>query len=130
MLFTVKTKKQLPEIERDLKDAAARHQFGVLAVHDLRETMSNKGIQLGMDCRIYEVCNPAQAKKVLDANGAVSTALPCRISVYGSAGDYTLATLLPTALMQVFGNPDLGDVATEVEAVIRDMMQAAGAISQ
>lgn len=128
MLYTIKTAKTLAQIEQDLKDSAARNQFGVLAVHDLRETMRNKGIELGMDCRIYEVCNPGQAKKVLEANGAVSTALPCRISVYGAEGDYTLATLLPSALMEVFHSPALGVVAAEVEAVIRTMMQeAAGA---
>jgi len=71
------------------------------------------------------VFNPLQAKRVLEANGAVSTGLPCRISVYGTEGDYSLSTLLPTALMKMFASPELEPVAQEVEAVIKTMMQDA-----
>lgn len=127
MLHTIPSHRTLPEIEQALQDSAARHKFGILAIHDLRETMRKKGVEFNTDCRIYEVCNPVQAKKVLEANGAVSTALPCRISVYGNPGGYTLATLLPTELMQMFGSPDLGEVAQEVEVVLKEMMaDAAG----
>jgi uncharacterized protein (DUF302 family) len=125
MIHTVYSKRSLDEIEQGLQESATRHKFGILAVHNLRETMRKKGVEFNSDCRIYEVCNPVQAKKVLEANGAVSTVLPCRISVYGSPGGYTLATLLPTALMRVFDSPALGPVAEEVETVIRSMMQEA-----
>jgi uncharacterized protein (DUF302 family) len=128
LLYTIKSDKSLPEIQGELEKSAARHKFGILAVHDLRETMRKKGVDFATDCRIYEVCNPIQAKKVLEANGALSTALPCRISVYGSEGKYTLATILPTELMKMFASPELEPVAREVEAVIKAMMQeAAGA---
>ncbi len=124
MLHTI----PLGEIEAALQESAARHKFGILTIHDLRETMRKKGVEFDSECRIYEVCNPVQAKKVLEANGAVSTALPCRISVYGPpGGPYTMATLLPTELMQMFGSPGLGVVALEVETVLKEMMsEAAG----
>lgn len=128
MLLTVHSKKTLPEIEQALHESAARHKFGILTTHDLRETMNKKGVEFHSDVRIYEVCNPQQAKKVLEANGAVSTALPCRISVYQAPeGGYNLATLQPTVLMQMFGSPALGPVAQEVEQVLQEMMaDAAG----
>lgn len=127
MVHTVPSHRTLDEIEQALQASAARHKFGILATHDLRETMRKKGVEFNNDCRIYEVCNPVQAKKVLEANGAVSTALPCRISVYGTPGGYTLATLLPTQVMQMFGSPGLGEVAQEVETVLKEMMaDAAG----
>jgi uncharacterized protein (DUF302 family) len=50
---------------------------------------------------------------------------PCRISVYRSGDGYKLATILPTALMKLFGSPELEPVAKEVEEVIVAMMQAA-----
>ena len=125
MLYTIESSRPLAEIEQRLQDSAARNRFGILAVHDLRETMKKKGIDFASDCRIYEVCNPLQAKKVLEANGAVSTALPCRISVYGTDTGYRLATLLPTALMKVFDSPALETVAQEVETVIKTMMREA-----
>ena len=87
--------------------------------------MKKKGVDLAMEGRVFEVCNPHQAKKVLESEGAVSTALPCRISVYGSEGKYTSATMLPTELMKGFGNAELEPVAKEVEDVIVRMMRDA-----
>src|SRR4051812_11671442 len=125
MLYQVTSSKSLDEIERDLKDSAARHQFGVIAMHDLKETLNKKGVALSMECRIYEVCNPQQAKKVLEADGGISTALPCRISVFGTPERYTLATMRPTEMMKGFASPEVEPVARQVEGVILRMMQDA-----
>jgi uncharacterized protein (DUF302 family) len=125
MLYEVTSDKTLEAIDRGLQEAAARYKFGIIAVHNLKEMMAKKGVEFAGECLIYEVCNPHQAKKVLEANGAVSTALPCRVSVYRSGDGYKLATILPTALMKLFGNPALEPVAREVEDVIVAMMQAA-----
>lgn len=125
MLFEIMTKKPFSAIDQGLKDAAARHKFGILTVHNLQETMKNKGVEFEREVYIYEVCNPHQAKKVLEANGALSTMLPCRISVYAEGDGYRLATLKPTALMEMFGNADLAPVAKEVEEVLAAMMREA-----
>jgi uncharacterized protein (DUF302 family) len=125
MIYRVHSNKLLDEIGASLEAAAARHKFGVLAVHDLRKTMLKKGVELAMECRIFEVCNPVQAKKVLDNDGAVSTALPCRISVYGSPGNYTLATMRPTEMMKAFGNAQMEPIAREVEEVVLAMIDEA-----
>jgi uncharacterized protein (DUF302 family) len=125
MIFEVASKKTLKEIDQGLQDSAAQHKFGIITVHDLKETMKKKGVDFAGECMIYEVCNPHQAKKVLEANGAVSTALPCRISVYRSGDAYKLATILPTAMMRMFDSPDLEPVAREVEGVVTAMMREA-----
>jgi uncharacterized protein (DUF302 family) len=125
MLYEVSSTKPIEEIDQGLRDSAARHKFGVLAVHNLKETMKNKGVEFGGECYIYEVCNPFKAKAVLEANGAVSTALPCRISVYRSGGAFRIATILPTELMKMFGNPELEPVAEEVEETLKAMMEEA-----
>ncbi len=125
MLHEIGSTKTMSEIEAALHQAAARHAFGVIAVHDLQAAMRNKGVPFDSEVRVFEVCNPMQAKRVLEANGAVSTALPCRISVYGVPGGYKLATILPTAIMGMFGSPELAPVAEEVEAVVKAMMEEA-----
>lgn len=125
MLFELKSEKSLEAIDRDLREAAARHKFGVIAVHNLKETMANKGVAFDGECLIYEICNPHQAKRVLEANAAVSAALPCRISVYRAEGGYKLVTLLPSALMEIFGDARLAPAAQEVEAEILAMMREA-----
>jgi uncharacterized protein (DUF302 family) len=125
MIYKVTSTSPLAEIERRLQESAARQKFGVIAVHDLQEMLKKKGVDLAVECRIYEVCNPLQAKKVLEADGAISTALPCRISIYGGPADYTLATIRPTEMMKGFDNPDIEPIAREVEDVIFQMMRDA-----
>ena len=123
MVFEIASAKSLDQIDRGLQESAARHKFGILTVHNLKETMAKKGVAFEGDCMIYEICNPQQARKVLEANGAISTALPCRISVYRSGGGYKLATILPTALMAMFQTPDVEPVAREVEDVVVAIMK-------
>ncbi|MCB1019915.1 MAG: DUF302 domain-containing protein [Acidobacteria bacterium] len=110
-----------------LEESAAAHKFGVLTVHDLQQTLQKKGVEMDREVRIFEVCNPHQAKRALDADPRVSTALPCRISVYASEGGLTLATILPTELMKGFESEEMAQTAREVEDVIVKMMgEAAG----
>ncbi len=125
MLYRIHSKKNLAEVARGLEAAAQKHKFGILCVHDLRAKLHEKGVEFDRDCQVFEVCNPQQAKKVLDANAEISTALPCRISVYGEGDGVTLATLRPTSLLEMFQTPGLRGVAEEVEETILKMMQEA-----
>jgi uncharacterized protein (DUF302 family) len=123
MLYEKSSSKTFEQIDQALRDSAARHKFGVIAVHDLQQTMRNKGVEFPRKVLVYEVCNPTEASKVLTANGALSTALPCRISVYeGTDGAARIATILPTALMGMFGDAGLGPVAARVEQVLKEMI--------
>jgi len=125
MLYRVESLKTLREVASGLEAAAAKHKFGILAVHDLKAKMQEKGVDFDRDCLIYEVCNPHQAKKVLEANAEISTALPCRIAVYSEGAGIALATLRPTALIDLFKTPALRAVAQEVEEVLISIMNEA-----
>jgi uncharacterized protein (DUF302 family) len=125
MLFRLSSPKPIGEVGEALTAAVKAHHFGVLQVHNLTETMAQKGVDFSRECRIFEVCQPQQAKKVLDQNMSVSTALPCRISVYEEAGNTVLATIRPTKLLEMFNTPQLGDVAREVEDTIIEIMREA-----
>lgn len=125
MLYKIHSRKSLAEVARGLEAAAQKYKFGILGVHDLKAKMAEKGVEFGRDCQIFEVCNPHQAKKVLEANAEISTALPCRISVYQEGDGVTLATLRPTVLLEMFGTPGLQAVAQEVEETLVAMMEEA-----
>jgi uncharacterized protein (DUF302 family) len=127
MLFKLSTDKSITAAAADLQAAVVAHQFGVMHVHNLKETMARKGVAFSRECLVFEVCQPQQAKKVLEANMGVSTALPCRISVYEEDGRTVLATLKPTQLLALFDVPELADVAKEVETTIVKIMQEAAA---
>ena len=122
MLHVVESTKPLAQVVTDLEAAVARHRFGVLGVYDLKAKMAEKGVPFGPECRIFEVCNPHQAKKVLEANLEISTALPCRISVYAESGRTKLATIKPTALIALFASPGLKEVAEDVEVTLEQIM--------
>ena len=96
-------------------------------MHDLKAKMKEKGVDFDRECLIFEVCNPHQAKKVLEQNAESSTALPCRVSLYREGDGVTLATIKPTALLEIFGEAGLQPVAEEVERTIVNIMQEAAA---
>jgi len=86
MLIKLPTGKTVSEAAAALQAAVQANHFGVMQVHNLKETMAKKGVEFARECLIFEVCQPQQAKKVLDENMSVSTALPCRISIYEEGG--------------------------------------------
>jgi uncharacterized protein (DUF302 family) len=112
-------------VGRRLEAAVSARGFGVVGVVDLGARMREKGIEFARTCRIYEVCAPLKAKAILDRDMRVSTALPCRISLYEEGGRVILATLLPTLTLALFNIPGMDGVAAEVEREIKGMMDDA-----
>lgn len=128
ILITTSTADPLEAVCQRLPDIAQKHKFGVLGVHDLKQKMESKGVPFGRECRVFEVCNPQQAQAVLSRSIEISTALPCRISVYEQDGRTVLATIKPTALLTLFGTPEAAAIAQDVEdTMIRIMREVASA---
>jgi len=124
--FIVDTPQSFEAASTALQEAVTDHRFGVLAVHDLGDTLRSKGIAFDEQCRIFEVCNPQQAAKVLASEMALNMALPCRISVYTEKGQTRLGMIRPEVMLSgLSSDPLLRDVAQEVEATIRAIIEAA-----
>ena len=125
MLYEIVTQRSPQQAGEALEAAAQKHKFGVLTVHNLKETLAKKGVDFAKECLIYEVCNPVQAKRVLEANASIATALPCRIAIFEEGQQTKLSTIKPTAMLALYNNPELQPVAQEVEDVIVAMMKEA-----
>jgi uncharacterized protein (DUF302 family) len=126
MLLFRDSRKPLDRLAKDLEAACAAHKFGVLGLHDLKARLREKGQDFAKECRVYEVCNPVAARRVLDTNLEISTALPCRISLYEAGNGVTrLATIRPTMLLDLFRTPALKEVAKEVEETLVAIMEEA-----
>ncbi|MCL4502301.1 MAG: DUF302 domain-containing protein [Deltaproteobacteria bacterium] len=119
----LESSKSVAEIARIFPEVCAEFKFGVLGSIDIRQKLQEKGLVFNRECIIFEVCNPQAAKRVLDDNPAISAALPCRISIYQENGKTKIASILPTALLSMFPNPELKPVAEEVEHTIVRIMQ-------
>jgi uncharacterized protein (DUF302 family) len=122
MIYTVNSQKALNDIDCSLRDAAQRHKFGILNVLDIKQTLFAKGIEIGQECRIYDVCNPQAASQALTQNMAISAVLPCRISVFSEGDGIILATVRPTDLMRATGLSGVEALALDIEREIVAIM--------
>jgi len=125
MFITVRTRKSLGEVRQRFEEAAAEHKFGVLGVHDVGDRLRAKGLSFDRKFYVYEVCNPVAAKKVLDVNVRIGTALPCRVTIYTDGGEVVLETLKPTTMLAMFDEPTLDGTARDIETAIESMMKDA-----
>ena len=115
MTYSKHSSRSFEEIEKRLAGAAARHKFGILHIHDPKQTLEAKGIHLGSECRVYDVCNPQAASKALLTDMRVSTVLSCRISVFSEGEGCTIAAVNPTSMLAATGLDGVATLAEEVE---------------
>jgi len=126
MYYVVETSKSFEQASADLDAAVKRNGFGVLHVHDLGETLRSKGIAFEEHCKVFEVCNPAQAAKVLAADMRLNMALPCRISVFTDKGATKIGLIKPAQMLASLSQePSLLQVAEEVESKTIQMVDEA-----
>ncbi len=116
MYYIVETQKTFHQASTDLASAVIRNGFGVLHIHDLGSTLRSKGIAFEEECKVFEVCNPAQAAKVLSTDMRLNMALPCRISVYTEKGQTKIGLIKPVPMLCALSqDAALVQVAKEVE---------------
>lgn len=126
MYYIVESDKSFEQASTDLESAVKHHGFGVLHVHSLGNTLRSKGIAFAEECNVFEVCNPAQATKVLSTDMRLNMALPCRISVYTEKGKTKIGLISPVQMLSALSqDPALSQVAKEVEEKIILMVDEA-----
>lgn len=126
MYYIVQTAKSFDQASADLEAAVARHGFGVLHVHDLGSTLRSKGIAFEEQCKVFEVCNPGQAAKVMAADMRLNMALPCRISVFTDKGKTSIGLVRPVQMLsQLSQDAAIVQVAHEVEEKTIQMVDEA-----
>jgi len=125
ILYLKKTSIPVDAMEERLKAAAKNHQFSVLNVTNLQAKLQSNDLDFPSACKVFDICNPHRAKAVLDREMKISSALPCRISVYEEEGQTVLATLLPTKVLGMFGSDGLDAVAESVEHDLKAIIEEA-----
>jgi uncharacterized protein (DUF302 family) len=104
--------------------ALGRKGFGVLTTIDVRAVMKKK---LGKDFRPYTIlgaCNPQLAWRALQAEDKIGTMLPCNVIVSETApGAVEVAAVDPVASMVAIKNPQLADIAGDVRALLREVVE-------
>ena len=94
--------------------------FGILTDIDVKTTLKKK---LDIDFKKYRIlgaCNPPFAYKALQLEDKIGTMLPCNVIVQEIDANKTeVAAIDPLASMQSVNNPGLGDVANQVQAKLK-----------
>ena len=126
MYYIIKSSKPFDQASTDLEAAVLRHGFGVLHVHNLGATLRSKGLAFEEECKVFEVCNPAQAANVLAVDMRLNTALPCRISVFTEKGQTKIGMIKPVPMLSMLSqDAALVQVAKEVEEKTTQMVDEA-----
>jgi uncharacterized protein (DUF302 family) len=107
-----------------VREELQKEGFGVLTEIDVKATMKKR---LGVDYRNYLIlgaCNPPFAHKALEAEDKIGTMLPCNVIVQETAeGSVEVAAVDPIASMQAIDNPGLGEIAQQVQAKLRQVVE-------
>ena len=116
MYYIVESDKPFEQAAADLDAAVKQNGFGVLHIHNIGETLRSKGVEFKDDCKVFEVCNPQQAAKVLSTDMRLNMALPCRISVFTENDKTKIGLIKPQEMLSALSdNEALAKIAQEVE---------------
>ncbi len=125
MLINLETKKSVEEVRQKLEEAAKSRGFGVMSTHEVTKILESKGHPIDYPCVIVEICQPKAASQVLSQNPYISTAMPCRVAVFSREGKTVLSTISPLQMLEMFNEPQLKEVAQEIEDLIKEILKEA-----
>jgi len=98
--------------------------FGVLTTIDVSATLKKK---IDVDFQRYTIlgaCNPGFAYKALQAEDKIGTMLPCNVIVQEMPdGKVEVAAVDPMASMMAVQNETLGGVATQVQGMLKNVIE-------
>ncbi|WP_404459060.1 DUF302 domain-containing protein [Oceanobacillus kapialis] len=115
--YTVETNKSMKEAIKSLETNLKDDKFGVLWQFDIQETLQKKGFDFNQPYQVLEVCNPAEAKRVLSENQLVGYFLPCKIVVYHDkeTEKVKIGMPKPTALIEMVNDESLKEFTADIE---------------
>ncbi len=126
MYYIVETNKPFEQAATDLETAVKNNGFGVLHIHDIGKTLRSKGVDFAQECKVFEVCNPKQAAKVLSTDMRLNMALPCRISVFTENDKTKIGLIRPEQILASLSQDKaLKETAKEVEEITIQMIDQA-----
>lgn len=116
--YEVVTDMSTAEIREKLEVALKKVGFGILYELNFKDKLMEKGLEFDRDFTVLEVCNPKEAKKVLETDIAAGYFLPCKVAIYEEKGLRVLGLIKPTILIDILGNKALEKTAKEVEEAL------------
>ncbi len=116
--YTLNTNKDISEAIEAVEQRLKENGFGVLWHLDIPQTLQKKGVDFKQPYHVLEVCNPVEAKSVLEQNALVGYFLPCKVVVYEDQGQNKIGLTTPTALIELVQDHELEQTAQKIEETL------------
>ncbi|OGI90431.1 hypothetical protein A2911_01690 [Candidatus Nomurabacteria bacterium RIFCSPLOWO2_01_FULL_40_15] len=122
--YTLTTNKAFDEAVQRIQDEITRAGMRVLYIHDVQETLGEKGFQRE-PFKIIEFCSAKFANEFLNKDIKIGLCLPCKINVYIKDGQTFISGMRPIVLSQFFPHVDLGERPQEIDQIIQNIINNA-----
>lgn len=123
--FTTTVSGEFDAVIEKVTDVLKEKGFGVMTTINVQGALKEK---IGADILPYTIlgaCNPHYAHKALQLENKIGTMLPCNVVVQKlENGDIEVSAIDPMASMQAVENPGLGDIAAEVQGLLKEVVAA------
>lgn len=123
-VYEKSTDKNLNDAIKSLENNLKENGFGVLWQLNFKDKLQEKGLEFKDDFVVLEVCNPKQAKEVLDQNIHIGYVLPCKMVVRTENDKTYIGMTRPEVLIGLFESPELKEAAKKVEETLRNSIEA------
>lgn len=124
LVYEKSTDKTLEEVLKVLEENLKENSFGILWQLNFKDKLREKNLELQNDFVVLEVCNPKQAQEVLKKNIHVGYVLPCKMVVRAEGEQTFIGMTSPNALIGLFDEPEVKEVAQKVEATLKKAIEA------
>lgn len=113
--YTISLNGEVKDVILRVEAVLKEEGFGVLWVFDIKEKLNSKGLNFEPEVVVLEVCNPNEAKEVLEKNILASYFLPCKITVLKEAHNVKVGMIKPSHLIGLVDDEELKAKAIEIE---------------
>ncbi|WP_352406905.1 DUF302 domain-containing protein [Acetoanaerobium noterae] len=124
LVYEKSTNKSLTDAISSLESNLKESGFGILWQLNFKDKLQEKGLEFKDDFVILEVCNPKQAKEVLEENIQIGYVLPCKMVVRREGDKTYIGMTSPEVLIGLFEGSDLKEVAKKVEESLKNSIEA------
>ena len=124
LIYEKSTNKSLSEAISSLESNLKESGFGILWQLNFKDKLQEKGLEFKDDFVVLEVCNPKQAKEVLEENIQIGYVLPCKMVVRREGDKTYIGMTSPEVLIGLFEGSDLKEVAKKVEESLKNSIEA------
>jgi len=122
MEYTIESNKSIDEVTAILEKMTPEHNFRILAIHNVTETLAGKGFEI-KPLKIFEVCNAGFAFKALGKDINVAMFMPCKIVLRQEENKTIITLVRPSMISKMLPDSGLEGIAGEVEEQLKELIE-------